>query len=55
MNVSEECNDKFFLKIFHKSSVLSSACQAIKTPKCITVRLVNYNMTDMEKYQYHGI
>lgn len=47
---------RFFKKIFHKSSVLSSGCYVSKTPECITVRVVNYSITDMEKkYQYDGI
>lgn len=53
MSVSEEYKDKFFEKIFYKPSVLSSVCQVSKTKKCITVRLVNYNITYIEKmYQY---
>lgn len=53
MSVSEECKDKFLKKIFYKPSVSSSACQVSKNQKCITVRLVNYNTTYIEKkYQY---
>lgn len=56
MSVSEECKDKFFKKIFYMPSVLSSACQVSKNQKCITVRLLNYNIICIEKkYQYTSI
>lgn len=53
MNVSEECKDNFKKNKLVRAKCLSSACQVSKNQKCITVRLVSYSITYIEKKYQH--